>query len=117
MQYQKTMHLLNLLDIKEVSRLLKVKPVTLYAWASRGKIPCLKINGLVRFDQDQLNEWMHTLRKQPPRPRALRRCCREGGADVDALIANARREAYTSSRGETRRRSGLIRKEETDGAR
>ncbi len=113
MEYPKAMHLL---DIKEVSRLLRVKKGTLYAWASRGKIPCLKINGLVRFDQDQLNEWMHTLRKQPPRPRALRRC-RQEGADVDALIAKAMREAYTSSSGETRRRSGLIGREETDGAR
>ncbi len=113
MEYPKAMHLL---DIKEVSRLLKVAPGTLYAWASRGKIPCLKINGLVRFDQDTLNEWIHTLRKQPPRPRALPHTRREG-ADVDALIAHAMREAYTSSRGETRRRSGLIRREETDGAR
>ena len=38
-------------------------------------------------------------------------------ADLDRLIARAKREAYNSRHGETRPRSSLIGKEEHDGAR
>ncbi len=46
------------LTIKDVSNWLQVKPSTLYAWAAQGKIPSVKMNGLVRFEQEALRRWL-----------------------------------------------------------
>ena len=42
-----------LLTIKDLSAWLNIKPSTLYLWTAQGKIPCQKIHGLIRFDQDK----------------------------------------------------------------
>ena len=34
-----------LLTIKDLAEQLQIKPSTLYAWASQGKIPCVRIHG------------------------------------------------------------------------
>ncbi len=46
-----------LLKISEVSSFLHVHPITVYKWARKGKIPYLKINGLIRFDKSEIGEW------------------------------------------------------------
>ena len=38
-----------LLTVKELASHLHIKPSTLYAWAGQGRIPCLKIHGLLWF--------------------------------------------------------------------
>lgn len=43
-----------LLDVNAVSRLLNIKPCTLYAWAAQGRTPCLKIHGLCAFGKMEL---------------------------------------------------------------
>ena len=47
-----------LLDVKEMSRVLSVHPKTLYAWKASGKIPSLTLNGRVRFDKEQIDEFI-----------------------------------------------------------
>jgi len=47
----------HLLSVKEVSSFLHVHPITVYKWARKGKIPYLKINGLIRFDKSEIGEW------------------------------------------------------------
>lgn len=49
---------MKLLTIKELSQILKVKESTLYAWVHRGKIPSFKLNGLLRFDQNEIEQWI-----------------------------------------------------------
>ena len=44
--------------VKEVSEFLKVKESTLYSWVSAGLIPSFKVNGLVRFDMNQVEKWL-----------------------------------------------------------
>jgi excisionase family DNA binding protein len=51
------------LTIKELSELLSVKEPTLYSWASKGLIPSLKLNGLLRFDLDEISEWIEKHKK------------------------------------------------------
>jgi len=47
-----------LLDINELSELIKVKSGTLYYWVSIGFIPHIKIRGLVRFSEKAVIEWL-----------------------------------------------------------
>ena len=101
--------------VAELSEYLHIKPATLYAWAARGKIPCVKIHGLIRFRRDEIEQWLETFRKQQPKPPLKPRNHRRA-LDIDRLIASAKREVYTAHRGETRPRSSLIGKEDTDGA-
>jgi excisionase family DNA binding protein len=103
-----------LLDINAVSRLLNIKPCTLYAWAAQGRIPCLKIHGLVRFRKDEIDQWVEGFRERPKGKEFPR--VRPSAFDIDRVIARAKRAAYNSPHGETRQRSSPIGKEAADGA-
>jgi len=46
-----------LLNIKELSEYLNVSVHTIYSWVSRKKIPFSKLNGVVRFRLDSIQEW------------------------------------------------------------
>jgi hypothetical protein len=51
-------------DIRDLSVYLHVKPSTLYAWAGQGRIPCLKILGLLRFRREEAyGAWKNAPRK------------------------------------------------------
>jgi len=68
---------MKLVTIKEVSEFLRVKESTLYSWAHDGTIPTFKLGGLLRFDMDEVKEWVKKSRpgcpnstlpsKKPPR--------------------------------------------------
>ncbi|HBR52009.1 MAG TPA: DNA-binding protein [Nitrospira sp.] len=90
-----------LLTVQELAQLLHIKAATLYAWAAQGKIPSLKLHGLLRFRQDEIDQWLESCRMtsrptipvpQKPRQRPV--------SNVDALIEQAKRAIYTE-RGET----------------
>ena len=53
-----------LLTVDELAPSLNVCPKTLYSWAELGKIPCYKLNGCVRFDPDQISQWLESCQKQ-----------------------------------------------------
>lgn len=55
-----------LLDVKQISEFLSVKPGTIYYWVSIGFIPHYKINKLVRFKEQEILEWLEK-RKQDGR--------------------------------------------------
>jgi excisionase family DNA binding protein len=83
-----------LLTIKDLAEQLRIKPATLYAWASQGKIPCRKIHGLVRFDQHDIDRWLSSF--SPPTsvpPQIGKR--RTDHSNLDRLIASAKRQVYT----------------------
>src|SRR5713101_7943930 len=105
-----------LLTVKELANQLHIKPSTLYAWAGRGRIPCLKLHGLVRFERDEIEHWVASFRVDPA-PRITRSTPSRGpSSELDPLIAAAKRAVYTPRRGKTRPKSRPIREEETDGA-
>ena len=103
-----------LLTIKEVATRLQIKPSTLYAWAAQGRIPCLKIHGLVRFRKDEIDQWLESFRERPKAEKS--RPVRASAFDINRVIARAKRAAYNSPHGETRQRSSPIGKEAADGA-
>jgi excisionase family DNA binding protein len=37
---------------------LRLKRSTLYAWAATGKIPCVKLNGTIRFIRADIERWI-----------------------------------------------------------
>jgi excisionase family DNA binding protein len=94
---------MSLLTVKAVSERLQVKPSTVYLWAAQGTIPHLKLGRLLRFDRDEIEHWLLTCRHgvqaqaeaQAPAPRRRR----AHYDHVDDLIAQAKRDTYTSSRG------------------
>ena len=86
------------LDIAALAERLRIKRSTLYAWAEQGTIPHLKLGRLLRFDPDEIEAWLHNHRREGiPEPVLPRR--RHGTDHVDDLIARAKAEAYTPSRG------------------
>ena len=86
------------LNIAALAERLLVKRSTLYAWAEQGTIPHLKLGRLLRFDPDEIEAWLHNHRRERiPEPASPRR--RHGTDDVDTLIARAKADVYTASRG------------------
>jgi excisionase family DNA binding protein len=86
------------LDIAALAERLRIKRSTLYAWAEQGAIPHLKLGRLLRFDPDEIEVWLQAHRRegiQEPVPRRRR----YGTDNVDVLIAEAKREVYTSCHG------------------
>jgi excisionase family DNA binding protein len=87
-----------LLTICDLAQWLTVKPTTLYMWVAQGKIPALKIHGMIRFRHDEIEAWLEgcQIKKSDPPIRATR-CPRP--SDIDGIIAAAKREVYTPRHG------------------
>ena len=104
-----------LLNVKEVSEWLQVKRSTIYLWAAEGKMPALKLHGLIRFRREEIEAWLAGCQLEPPTPSrpAVRR--RHGTDNVDTLIATAKAEVYTSCRGKPDQ-DRATRKGETHGS-
>jgi excisionase family DNA binding protein len=82
-----------LLTIKDLAEQLSIKPSTLYAWASQGKIPYLKIHGLIRFDAEAITAWLRSF--EPGPPIVVPPLPRQSHRDLDRLIEAAKRDVYT----------------------
>src|SRR3972149_6914853 len=66
-------HGMKLLSVKEISALIQAKPSTIYQWAELGQIPCFKINGLLRFDEKGILDWLKNQKRVYNTGRAGRR--------------------------------------------
>lgn len=47
-----------LLTPEMICDLLGIRPSTLYAWTSRNQIPHLKVNGILRFKESEISQWL-----------------------------------------------------------
>ena len=47
-----------LLTPEDICEMFGIKTSTLYAWTSRGQIPYLKVNGILRFREKEIEEWL-----------------------------------------------------------
>ena len=102
--------------VKDLVQQLQLKPSTVYACTAQGKIPSLKIHGLLRFRPEEIAQWVESFHQH--RSDSVRAGPRHVEQDdLTEFIARARREVYSARHGETRLRSSLIGKEEHDGAR
>jgi excisionase family DNA binding protein len=105
-----------MLTIAQVSDLLHIKVSTLYAWVSQGKIPHVKIHGLIRFQSDEIQQWLVSFHTKKAKSLKLKGKKGRGVSHLDTIIVRAKEEAYNARYGETRQRSRPIRKEAADGA-
>ena len=103
-----------MLTIKELSAWLNIKPSTLYLWVSQNKIPCCRIHGLIRFQPEAIQAWLKGFGTNHGKP--FRLPIHDDTRDLNHLIEAAKSEVYTPRHGETRPKSGLIQKEDADGA-
>jgi excisionase family DNA binding protein len=86
---------MRLATIKEVSALLKVKTSTLYSWVNNHTIPFHKLNGLIRFDLDEIENWVKSSRiETAPPPRKVRT---KSNIDIDRIV----RRAIDTTKGRT----------------
>jgi len=105
----------SLLTVRDLARGLQINASTLYAWAAQGRIPSLKIHGVVRFRWEEIERWIESFRVYNS-PFPLNARVRRPQTGLDDLIARAKRHAYTSPPRGNQTSSSLIRKEEMDGA-
>lgn len=56
-----------LLDVKSAANYLSISKTLLYEWASKGKIPSIKINSRRLFDVLDLDEFVDNLKKEQQR--------------------------------------------------
>jgi excisionase family DNA binding protein len=54
----------------EIARCLRIKPSTVYTWAAAGLIPCVRINGSVRFLRTDIERWIKDHSSVPADSRA-----------------------------------------------
>ncbi len=108
---------MTLSTVKDMATRLQVKEKTIYAWVSQGKIPSVKINGVIRFDEREIERWLQGCQVPVGRPctsaKSHRRSC---ATSVDHLIESAKRAVYTAH-GETRPIASPHGKEGANGAR
>ncbi len=57
---------MKLVSIKIVADFLMVKQSTVYSWVHSRSIPFHKLNGLVRFDMDEIESWVKSSKQQTP---------------------------------------------------
>ena len=88
--------------VSQVSEMLNIKVSTLYAWVAQGKIPHLKIHGLIRFQPETLHRWIESFKHQESHPPRLTEKRGPSLPGLENLIARAKREAYNPRHGETR---------------
>ena len=91
------------MTVQDVAAYLRVKPKTIYAWASERRIPTVKLNGLLRFRREEIEAWAKSSeRRATPAPAALGRASGGSRTDIDRIVDHARREVLGSRLGEAR---------------
>jgi len=53
-----------ILTIKEVAKILRVKPVTIYKLCNEGKLPAFKLASFWRIKRSILTQWIQSQSKQ-----------------------------------------------------
>ncbi len=101
---------MRLVTVKELSEILSVKEPTLYSWAYNGSIPSYKLNGLLRFDMEEIEKWIEKSRLVSGDLSDL--SITPGKTqDIDTLvkktIARVKRKKYNSGNGEPDQNQGL----------
>jgi len=86
-----------------------IKQSTLYSWVHKGAIPFHKLNGLVRFDMDEIEVWVKTSKQEFPNNDI--RMKKEPKGDIDEVIRKAidgvKKNRYNPSNGKPGLHQGL----------
>ncbi len=100
---------MRLVSIKIVAEFLMVKQSTLYSWVHSGSIPFHKLNGLIRFDMDEIEKWLNTSRKIQYSHGTSKK--KSANQNIDKIIKNAidsvTGKEYNPSNGKPGQHQGL----------
>lgn len=55
---------MKILTVKQVSEILQAKQSTIYAWAEQSLIPSFKLNGLLRFEETEILQWIERCKEK-----------------------------------------------------
>jgi excisionase family DNA binding protein len=105
---------MRLVSIKIVAEFLMVKQSTLYSWVHSGSIPFHKLNGLVRFDMDEIENWVkksNQVSKCSPSMSLKKTTNQDIDKIIKKVIDGVKGKEYNSSNGKPGQMQGL-RKEE-----
>ena len=58
-------HLPRLLTARDIAQRLNVSEYTVHRWCRMGKIPCMSISRIYRFDRDRIEEWLASRHRGP----------------------------------------------------
>ncbi len=109
-----------LLTVNDIAVRLQVATKTVYAWATQGKIPSVRINGVLRFDPKHIEPWLQGCQVLVGPPRVTKAATPKkpspNNDGLDSLVEAAKRAVYTTF-GETRPIASPNGKENVDGAR
>ena len=47
-----------LMTVSDVARFLGLHEKTVYEWAARGRLPCVRIGSRIRFDPRDIDRWL-----------------------------------------------------------
>ncbi len=87
--------------VKELSQFLRVKESTLYSWVHYGMIPFHKLNGLIRFDMEEIETWVKKSHKEPQTQKL--HIAKKQPLNIDSIVNNAvdsvKGKGYNSSNG------------------
>jgi excisionase family DNA binding protein len=101
---------MRLVSIKIVAEFLMIKQSTVYSWVHNGSIPFHKLNGLIRFDMDEIENWV---RKSSQTSQCGPSISFEktGNQDIDKIIKKAidgvKGKEYNPSNGKPGQMQGL----------
>jgi excisionase family DNA binding protein len=98
-----------LVTIKDIAKYLSVKEPTLYSWVHSGLIPFHKLNGLIRFDMDEIESWVKSSKKMSNCPSMILKKAMNQDVDkiVKKAIDSARSNGYNLSNGKPGQHQGL----------
>jgi len=105
-----------LLTIHELSQYLNIKRSTLYAWAAQGKIPHVKIHGLIRFKRDEVETWVESFQREDEGKAPSVSSKNKSRMEIDILVERAKRDAYNSIRGKPDLRQAQRKEDNGNGA-
>lgn len=54
-----------LLDVTQLSKEINISPSGIYTWVSFKKIPYIKIGRTIRFDSEEIKQWLEARKVQP----------------------------------------------------
>ncbi|MBI3393782.1 MAG: helix-turn-helix domain-containing protein [Nitrospirae bacterium] len=99
------------MTVQDVAAYLRVKPKTIYAWAGEGRIPAVKLNGLLRFRRAEIDSWAESCERSSGRLATLPQGGRSRGGTarsippsggIERIIDRVKNEVLHSRLGEAR---------------
>jgi len=60
-----------LLKVDDVAEITRLSSVTIYKWAEEGKIPSFRLGNRVRFDYEEIMQWIKEKKRERTKQPAL----------------------------------------------